>query len=232
MNCKEYQRRIVDELASNEALSAHEVIGHRAACAGCAQFYDEQAALFSRIDAGMRSLANEEVDATLLPKVRQALLAEPQRSAVPVWGYALVATACALILFLAHTYRRPAEGTLRAERPTAQMSASSAGNTGLAEGAARPRDGVRPANNFLRKAAPAKSRVENEAPAPDLQIVVSEEERRAFVRWVAALPKQHDALEVLTKPVPSKPEQPIEIALMKLDSVDVKGVKTEEPSMK
>jgi hypothetical protein len=232
MNCKEYQRRIVDELASNETQSAREVVVHRAACVSCGQFYDEQAALFSSIDAGMRSLANEAEDPALLPKARHAVLEQPQRSVVPVWGYAVLAMACALILAITYTNRRPAQVTLRAERPAAQVSAYSKATPSLAQVEVHPKDGIRAAKNLLRKGSIVNPRVESEAPGPDLQIVVSEEERRAFAHWVTAIPKHRDSLVALTKQIPNKPEQPIEIALMKLESVDVKGVKTEEPSMK
>lgn len=234
MNCQECQRRIMDELASNWAQSAREIIGHREECVSCQQFYDEQAALFSRIDAGMRSLANEAVSPPLLAKVRRSLLEEPPRYAIPLWGYATVATACAVLLSFAYIHRRPGEQTaLRAEPAVVQERVSTATNPSAVQvEATRPKDGIHHPRNMARKPTIASSKVEPETPRLDSQIVVSIDERRAFGQWLTVFSKQRDSLTAFSKPGPDKTFRLVEIASVHLDSVDVKGMKTEDPLVK
>jgi hypothetical protein len=234
MNCKEYQRITADELAAGQTESAREVVGHRVGCVDCQQFYDEQVALFSRMDAGMRSLANEAVPTSLLVRTRRAVGEEVPRRVVPLWGYATVAMACALVLSFAYFHRRlGVQNVTSAERTVAHVSGSSAANTNVVEvQTTHPKDNFQPAKNVIHKATLAVPTAEAETPSPDLQIVVSQDERRAFAHWVTASSKQHSSLAAFTKPITDKPVQLVEIASVQLDSIDVKAIRAEDPSLK
>ncbi len=108
MFCEAYNQSVKDAAASGEALSPV-LQQHLASCESCRSAFVEEQSLFAAIDSSLRTAANSEVPATLIPRVRVALNNEPapQSSGFNflVWGSAgAFVTAAVAIALLAPSH--------------------------------------------------------------------------------------------------------------------------------
>ena len=76
MSCEHCQNALVETAASGVEPQA-ELRAHLAACAACRTAFAQEQSLFSSMDEGLYALANHEVPASLLPRVRAHLADEP-----------------------------------------------------------------------------------------------------------------------------------------------------------
>jgi len=131
MFCESYRTVLSEAAARGERLPGA-VETHLAACAACRAAFAEEQALFSLIDGGLRSVANAEVPASLLPRVRAGIPERPAAavSRVPVWAFAaaslLLITGVAYKLVLTLLLPVPTQSTATATPADASpLSASS-----------------------------------------------------------------------------------------------------------
>jgi hypothetical protein len=220
MNCKQYQEKILESLASGAGLFPGEVTAHRQACPVCRGFHEQQASVFRSIDAGLRAMANQEVPPSLVPGLRARLDQEhpPRRAWIPGWSFAVTVVAVGVLAVGIAYVRRPPES-----RPN-----SSGSGPMVSRGAGNPAPVVQPPSKTVG-GLPSRTHkgVSSSAPLPSRseaapEVIVLAEERQAFVKFVAELPEERDVALALTRPAPPEADVPVEIALLQIESLEVK----------
>jgi hypothetical protein len=218
MNCQECQKKILDALAAGESYIAPEVASHQNACATCATFYRAQQNLYQRVDAGLQSLMNQHVPPSLLPRVRARLDEVPGARIGwrPAWSVTAVAAAAILALVVAYALRRPHTAV-----NSAQIAAASPQQ--------RPAPQVVPVSQKPQPEAahvsPVAKRTRTAGIAPAIatpKVIVSTEERQAFAKFIAEVPEDTAVAAALAQPVPVADEDAVEIALLKIEPLQVK----------
>ncbi len=219
MNCKHCREKILNSLAAGEDLLTAEVVAHQNACISCTEFYAAQQELFHAVDAGLRFLVNQPVPPSLLPAVRARLNenSAPRNSWIPGWNFAAVAAAAILALGLGYIWRRPANQPTAPE--TALLASRSVDNTQPAGQLPKVRAKLSPTPR-RRPAAQAHSATGTS------EVIVLAEERQAFARFVAEVPEERDVAVALTRPAPPEADDPVEIALLQIDGLDVKPLES------
>jgi hypothetical protein len=117
MSCETYREALTQAAASGtEPLGA--ASAHLDSCASCRNFFDEERSLFCAIDAGLRRPANQEVPASLLPRVRAQVMGEssPRFGGMFRWA-AITALAVAVMTFALLRKNRQIEPRLTPSRP-------------------------------------------------------------------------------------------------------------------
>ncbi len=96
MLCEHYKEALI-EAAASDVPAPGDLREHLDGCSDCRAAFEEEQALFSSIDGGLRVAANADVPASLLPRVRAQLSGQSvaRRSWIPVWA---VLSAAALVL--------------------------------------------------------------------------------------------------------------------------------------
>jgi hypothetical protein len=220
MNCKQCQEKIVDALAGGEALPVGKVSAHLQACRLCQEFYEAQGKLFGSIELGLQSIANQQVPPSLLPGLQTRLDQQTvtPRLWVPSWSFAVVIAIAILSLSVSHMWRQPlSQRNVPEVESVVSGSSSEAGAV-----AAHPRELVKaalPKPTYTRRNRKVLPSV---APETVPEVIVLSEEREAFARFVAVLPKENDVALALTRPAPVAPDLPLEIALLQIQNVEVK----------
>jgi len=120
--CEDYRTAMTDAAAAAVEPSL-ELRSHLDACAPCHAAFADETQLFAAIDLGVRSAANAEVPASLIPRVRVQLneQAVPRRSWIP--AAAVVAAAVAVVALLA--FARGFGHDIVSTRPAVNSSARS-----------------------------------------------------------------------------------------------------------
>ena len=224
MNCERYQEKILGALASGETLPIGEIAAHLRACAGCREFYEAKRQLLVAIDASVRAMVNEDVPASLLPRVRTRMEAASARQMGwrPRWQMG-IAAALLLALTFAVMWHRPEQNSARTSPASVATPESTAA---VAEPNARGGEKhlVQKKGSVLRKVArpiigPSEQRIE---------VIVLPEEREAFAKFVAELPKQEEAAAVLTRPASEAGNPSVEIALLQIRELKVEPLEPSE----
>ena len=221
MNCRQYQKRILDAFAAGEATFPDALVGHKRSCRACRAYWESQASLFCSIDAGVKAIANEEVPRSLAPGVRALLNDElPSPSSwMSAWEVAAVAAAILAVSFGSVLYR-PVRHTVSpndrvpahsVESPVAVMR--------------RPAEDARPlpSRELKRTGARAFSHSGEISAAAMPEVIVLPEERAAFARFVADTPEQGVVLAV-TRAAPSNEDVPFEIAVLEIHELEVQSL--------
>jgi len=119
MPCEHFQDALT-EAAATGAGPQGELRAHLKNCAACQAAFEQQQSLFASIDSGMRVVANAEVPASLLPRVRARLdeMAAPLPAWAPKWFVLAGAGAMLAFLFITQTLWRTAIGRNRTESAT------------------------------------------------------------------------------------------------------------------
>jgi hypothetical protein len=215
MNCQQSQKGILDVLAAGEAKLPGAVAAHQQDCAACQAYYKSQARLFRQLEEGLTAIANEEVPASLVPRVRARLDEEPPQrySWMPGWGAAAAAVILGVSLgFVLH--RTNHHAVLRENVPVA------------ARGVENPVPGVRPPRKVVTPslnqghehgrpfAAVAKS--------SEPEVIVLPEEQAAFAKFVRQLPEQQEVILAVPHAAPANDDLPAEIASLEIEGLEVK----------
>jgi hypothetical protein len=222
MNCMQYQARILESLAAGESVQPAELSSHQEFCAACREFFVAQQSLFQSVDTGLRSIMNETVPASLLAGVR-ARMEEPStpgHARYSNWSLAAVAAVAILAISIDYSFRRTESH--QDSRGIASTASPSAGN---------PQPGAQPVQRsakILRKPS-AKRPGSVTSSAPEPEVIVLPEERQAFARFVAKIPEERAVAVALTRHAPVEAEDSVAIALLQIDSLDVKPL---EPTAK
>jgi|GEM_PF-2338565 hypothetical protein len=110
MFCDAYNKPIAEALAEGRELTAA-MRQHLASCESCTRAYAQEQSFFAAIDSGLYSVANPEIPATLVPRVRVALNNEStlanRRFGFFSWSILGATTAIAVGLFLLSSRPRP-----------------------------------------------------------------------------------------------------------------------------
>jgi hypothetical protein len=223
MKCEKHQGKILETLAAGGVFPG-ELSTHCQACPACRNFYEQQAGLFRSIDAGLQAIVNHEVPPSLLPGVRARFdeLTVPHRAWVSHWSFS-AALAVVVILGLSLGYVRLRPGS----RPNSlENVAASAGAMGNRKPELQPllessTASIRQSHNGTRSRdlPPVPSTA-----APEVIVLV--EERQAFAKFVAGIPRERDLALALTQPAPSISDGSVEISLLQIESVEVKPLET------
>jgi hypothetical protein len=223
MNCMQYQARILESLAAGERDESAELSSHREFCAACREYFAAQKSLFQSVDAGLRSIMNETVPVSLLVGVRARMDVEqsaPSRAWYSHWNLAAVTAVAILAISINYAFRRTESRQGSQGIPSA--ASSSAGNP---QPPAKP---VQRSTHILRKPS-AKRSCSVACSAREPEVIVLPEERQAFARLVSKIPEERAVAVALTQHAPAAAEDSVEIALLQIDSLDVKPL---EPTAK
>ena len=222
MSCEGYRDRLIHGLASGASSLDGEVAGHLQTCAECRKFYEAQVHLFGAIDAGVRTMVNETVPASLLPGMRARLDEQgaTQRAWIPAWTFAAVIAAVAIVAVGGgYLWLQPERG------PDSSRNGPVA--TQRIANLARPAQGIaitapRSPTPKHRRTIPATTSSFATEPIPE--VIVLAEERQAFDRFVSALPRQSNVAVALAHAAPATPDTGVEIALLEIGDLEVKSL--------
>jgi hypothetical protein len=216
MNCQQSQKGILDALAAGEAKLPGAVAAHQQDCAACQAYHESQVRLFRQLEDGLTAIANEEVPASLLPRVRARLDEEPpQRYAwMPGWGMAAIA-AVILGVSLGFVLHQPKHHAVLPEN----VSMATRGAENPVPGVQSPRKVVTPSLNQGHEhgrpfAAVAKS--------SEPEVIVLPEEQAAFAKFVRQLPEQQEVILAVPHAAPANDDLPAEIASLEIEGLEVK----------
>jgi hypothetical protein len=225
MNCQQCRKKIRDSLAAGESRLAIEVTAHENSCEVCHQFHAAKLDLFRSLEVGLRMIVNAQVPPSLLPGVRARLDQEPvsHLAAMPRWTFVAVAAVAILAMSAAYTLWHPPK-PFSLPQTVSTAAPQSAGNLETS---------TTPLQEFPKVFSPLRSthfvRPGSSTSAP--QVIVSAEERQAYAKFVAETPEQEAdtlALAPPGQPVPEAAEDPAEIALLQIESLEVKPLMTTE----
>jgi hypothetical protein len=228
MKCDRVRENLVNSLAAGQSVPFGELALHVRSCAGCRSFYEAESNLLRSIDSSLQSMVNQDIPASLLPGFRTRLSQQPalRRAWVPAWGIASAALAVATVAVLTFTLSRPRQPL--ESHPSFPLNSSAATTQ-----TSNPAPALPPGRKF--EAVPSVSahrRIESSNPVPDgvpasSEVIVLAEERRAFAKFVARIPQDRAVALALTRPAPTLPEVPIEIALLRIEQMELKPLELE-----
>ena len=175
ISCEQCRERLSGALAHGERTGSSEMTTHLRGCAGCREFYEGQVRLFAAMDAGLRTMVNEGVPASLLAGVRVRM---EQAPAFGNWRRVWIvpaAVAVLVALVLAISQRREGRETAGADVPVVAVRPAVTERS-----AAAPEEQEPVMATKLRVAVvkiPARTDVVPE-------VIVLAEEREAYKRYV------------------------------------------------
>ena len=221
MNCKQCQEKITETLAAGIPVLPPDIAAHQNSCATCSTFYAAQQRLFQSIDTGLRSLVNQPVPASLLPSVCSRLNESPASgsASIPSWSIAVVAAVALLAVSLGFSLRRHA-------RPGGNSAENRAT---VARNIDKPQSTARVQNELPKKVSPRASKKHAAIvppPTPEPEVIVLAEEREAFAEFVAEVPLEPSVALALTRPSAASSDKPLEIALLRIDGLEVKPLES------
>ena len=218
MNCQQSQKGIQDALAAGEAKLHGAVAAHQQDCAACQAYFESQARLFRQLEEGLTAIANEEVPASLLPRVRARLDEEPPQrySWMPGWGLAAIA-AVILGVSLGFVLHQPKPHAVLPEN--VPMAARGAENP--VPGLQLPRKVATPSLNQGHehgRAFAAAAKGSETVP----EVIVLPEEQAAFAKFVRQLPEQQEVILAVAHAVPANDDLLAEIASLEIEGLQMK----------
>jgi anti-sigma factor RsiW len=121
MACEHYQNALIERAASG-AEPQGELRAHLANCAACRTAFFREQSLFSSMDEGLHAVANPEVPASLLPRVRARVADEP--APLLSWRFPSFVLAGAVAIVVAFLVVRTAWYT-NVEQPPSNIASDS-----------------------------------------------------------------------------------------------------------
>jgi hypothetical protein len=223
MNCKQCQERMLESLVTGDLQIARELAAHQELCAICQHYYEVQSHLFRSMDAGLRAAANEKVPPSLIPAVRSRLEQQPVPGTawLPSWSFALVATLVLLVMGIGYVRHRPESQPRFSEG--ASVTSRSVAN---AETPALPSQKAMTVRPHRKSKLTSSTNLSPAAPEAAPEVIVLAEERQAFARFVSELPEEKDVALALTRLAPVVQDDLVEIALLQIDSLEVKPMES------
>jgi hypothetical protein len=221
MTCLSHREALI-ELAATGGEPVSELLAHLHECPSCRATLERERDLFASMDARLRVSADVEVPASLLPKVRVRLDAEPVRTLVSfrLRTIALtVATAVVLLLSINSLRpKQPAEPALPTSRPASpslpvNMSLGSSAVPAFAKGAKKP---FHPSAALQRQ----PSRLAQSGP----EIIVSPEQEVLLAHYADQLNQLRNARAVVNAQSTSGEPQSLEMDLIQIAQLDVKSL--------
>jgi len=222
MFCETYIKPLTDAAASGELSAAQRE--HLASCEPCRIAFAEEQSLFGAIDSGLRTAANSEIPATLIPRIRVAFNDEPaplRRSfSFLVWGFASAAATAGVVLGLIHLSSKPAlvEPSRPAPVAVAQNSPKRTPLNPARTGAVSPLQHKRPA--VLIESRDSRP----ESP----EVLVPDEERSAFARYMAQISRSPANISVRAVLAPRGPQESVQISPIEIASLEPRPLDQKE----
>jgi hypothetical protein len=101
MPCENY-REALSEAAAIGSISSPQLRAHADSCAACRTFFNDEVRLFAAIDGTLQSKMNQDVPASLLPRVRARISEQPVSNGYwsSAWTALLTSAALAIGFFL------------------------------------------------------------------------------------------------------------------------------------
>jgi len=222
MNCERIREKLIDAIAAGEPEVSAELAMHLLSCDGCRVFYETEARLVLSMETGIRTIVNQLVPISLLPRVRERL----EESAAPrKWIYALVPVT-ALLVFAALA----AAPSMRHWFGTAEGRVASVQNKGTAaaknetlpamrdNGMIPSRSAVSNSYRGSLKAHLAPS-VKKEAEVPE--VLVGEDELRGIALLSSIVYRKPEIANALLHPIVPAEESTQPIVLQKIVPLEV-----------
>src|SRR5215472_9829772 len=187
MSCKRHQEEINEALAAVQtALSAH-LAAHLRTCGECLEYYEGQRQLLASIDAGVRAMVSEEAPASLLPRVRACM--EPTTASLKGWRPAwFTAAATAALAITFGVLRHNSEQNPLRTNPGGASSDDSAAAVLAPNAPDAEQHAVQKQTVWKKAIAPSP-----ELPDQRVEVIVLADQREAFARFVAELPKEKES---------------------------------------
>jgi hypothetical protein len=218
MLCENYREALI-EAAAADAVPSRELRSHLDACQSCRTVFTEERELLAAIAAEVRTTANAEVPASLLPRVRARLneLSVSRRSWIPTY----VAVAAAMALVIAIVFVRGA-GSDKVEH-NLQMGAT-AGNVVSPETKTFPA-----AAPIVETSAPASRdkrqrniRTAPVAPLEQVAVLVPAGQKKAMDAFLASVQHGKAMADVLVAEKPEIPLHELELSPLAISPIEIK----------
>jgi hypothetical protein len=142
-----------------------------------------------------------------------------RRAWIPDWRFAIVAAAAILAVSVAYVWRRPESHPGTPEGRS--VVSRSVGNPVPAVQPPRKSDTTSPSRTHKHPSSVVPSPVPSEA-VPE--VIILAEEHQALAKFVAGLPEEKHVALALTRPALAPTDIPVEIALLQIESVEVKSL--------
>ena len=223
MLCEHYKEALI-EAASSGVAPPGDLRAHLDGCAACRAAFEQEQALFASIDGGLRVTANADVPASLLPRIRARLDAEPASWLLAQkWAYSgailagVLSVAAVLVL---RSHQNVSSPQLTNSQPPSVVLA------GI------PAPPAIPATSH--RAPPRASAVSKEIDATSprallgAEILVPEEERMAFAQFLAHASLAPVSISVGAVLAPKAPQEFVQISPMEIASLKLDPIKKED----
>jgi hypothetical protein len=228
MPCENYREALIEAAATGSALS-RELRLHLDACASCRAASFEELQLFAAIDSGVRTTANAEVPASLLPRVRVQLNERP----VPrrAWFPAGVVTAAAVSLVAVIVFVRGFDRDGGRTNPPANSSAQNIPPTEI-----QPAPPV--ATSIETTSPPAKSKLPRPAEIPRVfgaaevessRVLVPAGQQRAMEVLLASVKQGKVDGEVFLAEKPEKTLEELQVSPIDIAPIEMKPLEDVSP---
>lgn len=218
MPCEPYKEALSEAAAGAPASSA--LRSHLIVCADCRAALAEEQALYASIDAGLRTVANAEVPASLIPSVRARLdeRAPRQRWLVPL--LAPIAAALVLGVFILRSMQRP---TVKPATPAMTAAVAEPGAQGAPTSAKVPTiasSGSLGNVTTARVASrPLATQTQSRPEAP--QVLVAHDQEVLLAGYAEQL-QGHRFVRLTAELIPPPSLEPREVAPIQIAPLDVK----------
>jgi anti-sigma factor RsiW len=228
MLCEHYKEALT-EAAARGAQSSGDLRAHLASCAACCVVFEQEQALFASIDGGLQVVANAEVPASLLPRVRARLdeAVVPRSHWVQPLIFASASVALAFGVFLmARSHRATPENiagqdpvvTSTSVTPRAKMNPGKIplAGTQTASMQASHSHGVRNSTTI------------HSAASSNPEVLVPPDEREAFARFLGRDQALATLASVSVAWAPKPPRESVEILPVEIASLAVTPLNKDE----
>jgi len=229
MNCKQIQQGILERLAAGESILPLQFLTHQQSCADCRNYYERQIVLFHSMEQGLGRIANSPVPPSLLPVVRARLDGQAAVRSFRLFGWPMAALTTSALVAAAFGlfWHRP-----RPVPPAPEIAQTSTPiQNSIAQNSTAP---IPPEAKTTRKTPHHVGRPHDRsitsaaAEEATPYVMVLAEEREAFSRFIAQVPENPAAALALTHPAPQGDESPVEIASLKIESLEVRPLESSE----
>ena len=226
MPCEHYQNALIEAAASGTAPQG-ELRAHLAGCAACRNAFAQEQSLFSSMDEGLRAAVNDEVPASLLPRVRARLADE----AVPrrMWTQPLIFAAASIALVFAiflFVWPHHTSHDNQAKR-TLQIPVSDTPATNARGQNSDPATQV-VSSNVNNSKSLRHSTFLRQAASSQLEVLVPADEREAFSRFVFTVEQRRDVAAALLAPSPKKQDALLTVEPLQIAHLEVKPLEGPE----
>lgn len=230
MPCQHHKDTLI-EAAANGSEPQGDLSSHLACCADCRAAFEQEQALFASIDAGLQAVANSEVPASLLPRVRDSLEEAPalQRRWMQPLIFASVSAGIALLIFLmGRPYHTVPENVANQGPIVVPTPVTSGADTNPRQ--ISPADIQIAATGANHSQGARSSTLRRSAASSKPEVVVPPDERVALARFVATLNERNDVATASLATAPGKKDarlsvEPLQIADMEIKPLE--GMETE-----